>query len=228
MKRAATIVCLCAGTVFAIAAFAQPGTNNKGGDAKTPAGMPDMKAMQQAMTEAATPGDMQKYLTSHAGTWEGKCKMWMDPSAPPQESTCTSTITGFMGGRFTKNETHGTMVGVDGKPGDFEGFGLYGYNNTTKQFESTWCDTMGTMQMHLTGKLSDDKKVLTWEAKYFCPIMHQDTWMHEVETYTGPDAMTLEFYSPDPSGKNTEFKMMQIDFTRKSGMGEHKTKPATR
>jgi len=40
--------------------------------------------------------------------------------------------------------------------------------------------------------------------------------MREIETMTGPNSKTLEMYGTDPkSGK--EFKMMVIEFTRKTG-----------
>ncbi len=177
--------------------------------------MPDMKAMEKSMMEAATPGDMQKFLTSHVGTWEGKCKFWMDPSQPPQESNCTSTITSMMDGRFTRNETHGSMMGMDGKSMPFEGFGVYGYNNTTNNFESTWCDNMGTMQMNLTGKLSSDHKVLTWNTKFMCPVQHKMIWMRQVETYNGPNAMTMEMFGPNMMDDGKEMKMGEIHFTRR-------------
>ena len=141
--------------------------------------------------------------------------MWMDPSQPPQESTCVTTITSAMGGRFVRNETHGSMMGMDGKPMAFEGAGLCGYNNTTGKFEMNWTDNMGTMQMNFTGGLSSDHKTLTTTSQFFCPMMHKNTWMREVETRTGPNSMTLEMFGPNMmDGK--EMKVMEIQYTRRS------------
>jgi hypothetical protein len=177
--------------------------------------MPDMKGMEKAMMEAGTPGAMHKELMSHAGTWDGKVKMWMAPGAPAEESTCTTVNTTMMDGRFLRGETRGNML-MGGQTMPFEGFGVYGYNNTTGNFESTWCDNMGTMQMNFTGKMSPDHKKVTWESHFFCPIMKKTTWMREVETMNGPDSMTLEMYGPDmQTGK--EMKMMEIQYTRKPG-----------
>jgi len=232
MTKSWKLLGICSvGAIAASLALAQPGDKTKTPTTPKPTdgkmqppgkdGMgADMQAqMKKAMEEAAMVTEWHKWLQQGTGTWDGKCKFWMDPSGEPQESTCTSTCTSFMDGRFSKCEVKGTMKDMDNKSVPFEGLGIFGYNNATQQFEQTWCDSMGTMQMHLTGKLSDDKKTMTWESKYFCPIMHQDTWMRQVETRTGPDSMTLEFWGPDMTGKGTEFKMGEIKFTRKAGTG---------
>jgi hypothetical protein len=156
---------------------------------------------------------MHKHLTEKAGVWEGKVKMWMDPSMPPTESNCTTTISVMMDGRFTRGETKGKMDMGMGEPMPFEGFGLYGYNNTTKKYESTWVDNLGTMMMSLTGELSADKKVMTWNGKFTDPMSGQPTWMREVETTNSADSMTLEMYGPGMDGK--DMKMMEIQYTRK-------------
>ncbi len=176
-----------------------------------------MAQMKKSWEESVALGDMHTFLTNGCGEWDGKCTMWCDPSGKPDESTCVTKMTPMMGGRFVKSETLGTMKDFDKKPIKFEGFGLYGYNNTTKQFESTWCDNMGTMQMHFTGTLSSDKKTLTWESKFMCPMMHQETWMREVQTFNGPDSMTLQMWGPDMADPKKEAKMMEIVYTRKAG-----------
>ena len=187
-----------------------------GGSSKPHAGaMPDMKEMEKAMMEAGTPGPMQKWLTDGAGTWQGKCKMWMDPSAPPEESACTTTITPAMDGRFVHNQTRGSMTGMDGKPMNFEGFGVIGYNNTSGKFETNWSDSMGTMQLNYVGTLSSDKTTLTSTTHFYCPVQKKNTWMRNVEKHTGPNSMTLTMYSPRMmDGK--EAKIMEIEYTRSS------------
>jgi hypothetical protein len=207
---------------------AAPAMPSKGEHAQ-PAGMPAMTPEQmeqmKAWQEAATPGPMQEFLTKGCGTWEGKVKWWETPDATASESNCTTTTTSMMDGRFIKSETKGMMkMGEMSMP--FEGFGIYGYNNTSKQFESTWCDSWGTMQMNLTGKLSDDKKTLTWQSNPFmCPMTHKETWMREVQTFSSADSMKLEMYGPDMSGKVKEFKMMEITYTRKAGTAPAATMP---
>ena len=168
------------------------------------------EADMQACAEAATPGAMHAYLQESVGVWQGKSKMWMAPGMEPQESECTSTITSMMDGRYTRCEISGDMAGMP-----FNGFGIYGFDNVSQKFQSSWIDNCGTGMMHGTGELSSDASTLTWTMNYHCPIAKKQVTMREVERRTGKDTMTLEMYGPDKSGK--EFKMMEIAFTRKAG-----------
>jgi hypothetical protein len=167
----------------------------------------------QACTEAGKVGPMHDYLAKGIGTWTGKSKMWMTSEmTEPVPSECTSTISSFMDGRFVKCEVAGDMPGM----GPFNGFGIYGYDNVSKKFQATWVDNCGTGMMTGTGELSADQKTLTWTYKATCPITKKETTMREVQKRTGPDTMTMEMYGADPhTGK--EFKMMEVNFTRKAG-----------
>ncbi len=217
MGMTAGIIAAIAGSV----ALAQQSGNTKQAPAGKPAAaaQPEHKlppgmteADMMACMEAGTPGEMHKHLAKGLGVWTGKTTMWMTPGAEPMHSECVSTVTSAMDGRYIKCEINGEMPGM----GPFMGFGLYGYDNVSKQFQSTWIDNCGTGMMVGTGELSSDHKVMTWNFKYHCPITKKPTVMREVETITGADTKKLEMFGPDPkTGK--EFKMMEIAFTRKAG-----------
>ena len=133
------------------------------------------------------------------------------PGAEPVKSECVSTITPMMDGRFVKCEIKGDMPGM----GPFEGFGIYGFDNVSQKFVSSWIDNQGTGMMTGTGELSDDGKVMTWKFDFNCPLTKKASVMREVETVTGPNTKRFEMFGPDPkTGK--EMKMMTIDFTKKS------------
>lgn len=170
--------------------------------------------MMEAWQKCSTPGEMHQHLAKSVGTWDGKVSWTMKPGDPPSESTCVTTVTMIMGGRFAKVETKG-MMSMGGPPMPFEGMGIYGYNNATKKFEGTWLDNFGTMMMHSEGSMSSDGKTRTSMAKFTDPMTNKESWMKEVETLNGPDSMTLEMFGPDMNGK--EFKMMSIAYTRKAG-----------
>jgi hypothetical protein len=188
---------------------AQPGGAPGMGDLKlTPEQMADMKVCM----EAGTPGPNHEFLAKGIGTWEGKSKMWMSPEAAAIESPVTTKISSVMDGRFTKCEVSGDMPGM----GAFNGYGLYGFDNTAQKFQSVWIDNCGTGMMVGTGELSSDQKTMTWTYTYTCPIQKKQVTMREVERWTGPNAMTMEMYGQEPhTGK--EFKMMEIACTRKAG-----------
>jgi len=161
--------------------------------------------------EAGTPGENHQKLAEGLGVWAGKTTMWMAPGTEPMHSECTATATPMMDGRFVKLEMTGEMPGM----GPFNGFGIYGYDNVSQKFQSTWVDNCGTGMMVGTGQLSSDGKTYTWNFAYHCPITKKPTTLREVERITGKDTKTLEMYGTDPkSGK--EYKMMEIALTRKS------------
>jgi hypothetical protein len=185
-------------------------------DAKAP-GQPEPKLPpgwteddMKACMAAATPGKQHEYLAKQAGTWHGKTSMWMPGASEPMKSECTSTVTSIMDGRYIKAEIKGDMPGM----GPFSGLGLYGFDNVSQKFNSTWLDNQGTGMMSGAGELSADGRTLTWNYSYNCPITRKPVIMREVETATGENTKTLEMFGPDPkTGK--EYKMMSIEFTRK-------------
>ena len=123
-----------------------------------------MEDMQACML-AATPGKMHQHLAKEAGVWNGKTTMFM-PGAEPATSECVSTITPIMDGRYIKCEIKGDMPGM----GPFEGFGIYGFDNVSQKFVSSWIDNQGTGMMNGTGELSDDGKVMSWKFTFNCPV----------------------------------------------------------
>lgn len=182
-----------------------------------PAGQPEMKLPpgwtqedMQACILAGTPGEMQERLANDVGEWHGKTTMWMVPGAEPVESESEVTITPILDGRYTKVDWEGDMPGM----GPYQGYGIYGFDNVSRQFVATWIDNHSTGIMTGTGKLSSDGKTLTWRYTHNCPITKKPTTMRDVETITGPNTKTLEMFGIDPkSGK--EFKMMSVQLTKK-------------
>ncbi len=163
----------------------------------------------QAMMAAGTPGKMHERLAGEVGTWECATQMWMQPGGEPMSSTGTSVVKPLMDGRYTQVEMNGDMPGM----GPYEGIGIYGFDNVTQKFVSTWIDNHGTGIMVGTGELSADGKTLTWEFTGNCPITKQPMVMKEVETTIGPNAKRLEMFGPDPKTGEV-FKMMSIEMTR--------------
>ena len=213
MKYAKLFSAIVAGGLIALVgsrAIAEPAKDAK------PAGQPEMKLppgwteddMKACMT-ASMPGKMHGELTKRVGTWKGKSTMWMYPGAAPLTSACTSTVTPMLDGRFVKVEFAGEMPGM----GPFNGFGIYGFDNVTQQFVSTWIDSCGTGMAHGTGEMSTGGKVLTMNRTFNCPLAKKPVAMREIETYTGANTKTLEIFCPEPkSGK--EYKMLSVEFTK--------------
>ncbi|HEV8606843.1 MAG TPA: DUF1579 family protein [Tepidisphaeraceae bacterium] len=168
------------------------------------------EADMQACMMAGVPGKNHEYLARGTGVWQGKQTLWMFGSDEPMTAECTSKITSIMDGRYTRVEVSGEMPGM----GPYSGFGIYGFDNVTGKFVSTWIDNHNTGIMNGIGELSDDGKVLTWKFAYQCPVTKKPAIMREVETITGDNTKTLEIFASDPkSGK--ESRTMKIEFTKK-------------
>ena len=95
-----------------------------------------------------------------------------------------------------------------------EGFALFGFDNVSQKFVSTWIDNCGTGMAVGEGQLSADGKTLTWRYTYNCPLQKKPVVMRQVETATGADTRLVELFTAEPkTGK--EFKMMRIEVERK-------------
>ncbi len=126
---------------------------------KVPPVSKEEQAMMDAMNKARMPGEQHKLLASLVGNWTFVTRMWIDPAAPPTESTGTASYTAIMGGRFVQGTYTGVMMGMP-----FEGMGVSGYDNVAKQFQSSWIDNFGTMVMYMTGALDPATKAITYTA----------------------------------------------------------------
>ena len=214
-RNFAISVCLAAAIVLAgSVALAQQAKKSKpaaGSHQETNLPPGWTEADMQACVAAGTPGKMHEHLAQSIGVWHGKDTMWMGPRTEPVTSECTATLTSMMDGRFVKCEVTGDMPGQ----GPFTGFGIYGFDNVTQRFVSSWVDNCGTGIMNGTGELTPDGKTMTWNYTYTCPITRKPTVMREVETTTGPNSKTFEIFGTDPKS-GEEYKMMHIDYTRKS------------
>jgi hypothetical protein len=178
------------------------------GEMKLPPGWTE--ADMQACMMAGQPGKQHERLAKDVGTWHGKNTMWMGPGGEAQTTESTTVVTSIMNGHYTKGDVKGEMPGM----GPFEGCGVYGFDNVSQKFVSTWIDSQNTGIMYGTGDMSADGKTITWKYTYNCPILKKPVVMREIDRWNGPNSKTLEMWGPDPkSGK--EYKMMQMELTRK-------------
>jgi hypothetical protein len=214
-KLFATTVIAALGLVAVVGSIAIADSRSE----ERPAGRPEMKLPpgwteedMKACTMAATPGRMHERLAREAGVWHARTTMWMAPDTEPMQSECRSVVTSLMDGRFTEVEMTGEMPGM----GPYNGLGIYGFDNVSQKFVSSWIDNHGTGIGNGVGEPSPDGKTITWKFTYNCPLTRKPVVMREIETVTGPDTKTLEMYGTDhKSGK--EFRLMRIELTRTQG-----------
>lgn len=166
---------------------------------------PNMDAQMKAWAEASTPGEMHAWLGKMAGNWDAEVKAMM-PGAPETTSKATMVVTMAMGGRFSHSMVKGEFMGQP-----FEGAGITGYDNSTKKFQSSWADNMGTMMMMSTGDLSADKKTLTLKSEFMDPAEKKMIKSTETTTWVDDNHLLMEFFH-EMDGK--QMKVMSISYTR--------------
>jgi hypothetical protein len=183
------------------------GADEKAKKTMPAAGKMDEKAMMEMMAKYSTPGPEHKKLEAMVGTWDTAAKMWMDPSAPPQESKGVAENKMALGGRFLEQNFEGTMMNQP-----FTGKGYTGYDLYKKQYVSTWMDSMGTAIMNATGNVDSSGK-LTMTGSMDDPMSGKKMDFKETMTTVDPDHQVFEMWMPAPDGKM--FKTLEIQYTRK-------------
>ena len=195
----------CLALTAALAAWAdEPAQKAKA----KPASAVDEKAIMEKYMQAATPGPEHQKMGKMAGKWKLAVTMWMAPGAPPQKSEGTAEFKPILGGRFLQQEVHGTMMG-DQK---FEGMGLEGYDNVTKERFGTWVDNMSTGATMMRGKCASGAKKCTLKGRMADAMAGKEVPISETFTMADDDNFTFEMNGPGPDGKT--FKMIEIAYTR--------------
>lgn len=169
----------------------------------------DSAMMDKGWKEAMTLGEPHKMLAKSSGTWTGDVTMWMADGAPPIKSTTTAVNTMIFNGLYQQSKHTGNMMGMP-----FEGMSTVAYDNTEKQYVSTWIDNMGSGIMVMRGNWDDATKSINLSGKMKNPANGLECSEREVFKIVDDNNQILEMYGPDPkTGK--EFKMMEIKYTRK-------------
>ncbi|MCV2485592.1 DUF1579 domain-containing protein [Flavobacterium sp. SH_e] len=167
----------------------------------------DSAAQMKAWAAYATPSDAHKILADEVGTWNCDMTFWSDANAKPEKETSVAEIKMILGGRFQEAIYKGTMMGQP-----FEGKGIVGYNNATKEYISTFIDNMGTGMMTSTGKYNESTKSIEYFGEMADPVTAKSTKYREVYTIVDAQTRKMEMYD---TKNGTEYKSMEIVMTKK-------------
>jgi hypothetical protein len=167
----------------------------------------DSVAMQKAWEAYMTPGETHKMLASEAGSWNNEMTFWMGADAPPQKANSTAEIKMILGGRYQETNYKGNMMGMP-----FEGRATVAYDNTTKEFVSTWIDNMGTGMMVMRGTYDEATKSMTSTGMMVDPMSGKEKKVREVYTIVDEKTRKMEMFDVGADGK--EYKSMQIDMKK--------------
>ena len=182
-------------------------------DAK-PGGQPSEAEMMATMMELGKPSEHHRILQGGLGTWTYTLKAWMDPSAPPTESSGTMTAKSVYGGRYFTSEHDGRfpMPGPDGKIQnmEFKGTATEGYDNAKKKYFSTWIDNMSTGIMVMEGTYDPTTTTITYTGEYE-PMPGMKTKARQTVKIVDHLHRTVEMFE---TRGDKEVKVMEIQYTR--------------
>ena len=167
----------------------------------------DEKAMMEIYMKAATPGPEHAEMAKLAGNWKLDVTSWMSPGAPSEKSASTAKYEPILGGRYMQQTVHGDM---GGQP--FEGMGIEGFDNVSKEQFGIWMDNMGTGTMISKGHCPMGATTCTMTGTMNDPMTGKSSKVREVVTHKDANSFMFDMYGPDPAGK--EFHMMNIVYTR--------------
>ncbi len=173
---------------------------------------------EEMWAEMAKTGPEHKELGKLIGDWDMSIKS-PDHTDPSKTTTSKGSekVEWLLEGRYTKSTTNADFGGMP-----FTGFGINGYNTTTKKFETTWVDTMGTGQMMYSGSM-DANNVLTMTCQYDDPMTNTKKTSKFVAAWTDANTRTFKMYEVDGSN---DMLVMDATYTRK-GTTTGAAKPLT-
>ncbi len=170
----------------------------------------DMQKMREIYEKVGTPGEPHKLLAKLEGSWTTRNRSWTGPDMPPAESVGTCERKMILNGHYLQEEYSGDMMGIP-----FTGVSIMGYNNHTKKYETTWCDSMSTGIFKFEGAASRDGKTITQECRFDDPVRGPAVW-RTVTRVKDDNTVEFEMYLT-PRGKKEE-KMMEMTYSRKEGV----------
>ena len=172
--------------MVAVPAFAQEG--------EMPQMTPEQQAEMEAYMKAGALGPQHEAMAEQVGTYDVAIKSWMDPAAPPIESTGVAIRTLQFGGRVLNEEFQGDMMGTP-----FTGLSRSGYDNVSGKYWSTWTDSMSTGISVSTGEC-DENHTCSYVGTYNDPIKGGPVSNRYVIKWASPDEQYFAMYGPGRDG----------------------------
>lgn len=177
------------------------------GEATDP--MADMQAQfMEYMRTTGGPGPEHEHLKRSIGKWDVKCKFYMMPDTPPEESTGTCEFRSILGGRFVIQEYQATSPTM----GEFSGFGINGFDRLKGKYVSMWTDSMGTGIYLSEGTADPSGKKFTYMMEAQDPMTRQNKKSKMITEQVSDDKMTMKMWEVNKDG--SERLELEITYTR--------------
>ena len=166
------------------------------------------KQILDAMAEAATPGEEHAALKPLAGEFTTTSKFWYDSRTPPEVVKGMARHYWILGNRFIREDFKSSW---QNKP--YSGIGHIGYDKTKNKYFTIWMDTSSTGIMTSEGSYDKANKTFNFGTKYICPVEGVEKTGRTATRIVDKNTNVFEMYDIRKDG--SEFKMMEITYTRK-------------
>ena len=169
---------------------------------------PEQEAAMQAYMAAGAPGAPHAALASSVGDYTLAIRSWDAPGAPPSDEAGTATRKMILDGRVLVEQVQASMHGMP-----FTGHGMVGYDNVSGRWWQTWNDSMSTGVMLSHGDC-DEHGSCTFEGSWTDPVTKRTMQSRFTNRWIDADTEVFEMYGPAADG--TEYKMMEMTYTRRA------------
>jgi uncharacterized protein DUF1579 len=165
-------------------------------------------AVAAALENAMTPGAGQQKLGFLVGTFDAKIRTWVRASDPPTEDNGVMIGTWVLDGRYAQMMLAGNVAGEP-----YSGIGYAGYNNTTKQYMTTFMDSAGTGMEWYTGGFDASGKRATLKGTVANAVTGKSSPVEIRLTLDDAGNHVMELWGEGLG--TTMYKMMEISYTRR-------------
>ncbi len=154
------------------------------------------------------PGESHKLLDAFAGSWDVRIRFWSSPSAAPQDSHGTSTLSWILGDRFLQEDFQGDVLGEA-----YQGLGLMGYDAAARRFMTVWLDSLNTVIAMQQGSYSPDKGTFELRGEVYDPLIGRNKTTRSEIRILSPNEYSVSMIDMAPNG--ADFKSLEIVYTRR-------------
>ncbi|CAG0962016.1 hypothetical protein ANRL4_00729 [Anaerolineae bacterium] len=163
--------------------------------------------MHEEWGKLHAPGAEHKWLAEQVGEWNVEGKMWMDPTKDPMPFKATSKIT-MSFDRFIHEEFKGE------NEQSMHGFGIFGYDNSNKEFQGLWTSNMGTSMHIMSGQLDEKTNKMSMSGEWTEKGMGgMKVKSRVITTRKSKDEAVVEVF--DTYGDSPEMKIVEMTYKRK-------------
>lgn len=170
----------------------------------------ETEASRQELREqlqAALPGPQQGQLARRIGQYTTLTKFRPKPDLDPIETKGSSKITGMIEGRFLLEECSTTMAAQP-----VSGMRIFGYNNSSQEYEASWVYAGSTAIVNLHGTSKDGGATVNYSGTLAGPSNRKDPLTVSIHQINNDlFVVTIRLGAPEASDRS----QFETTYTRK-------------